>query len=256
MATCLNFKAATALALVIGLPGTQATAQSAGDLVQAETVASSQSITIRRFPSVYGAPSAFAGAPNAGFVGLSYVSKGGDANGDIAAGYTFGNAVEAVSVTGTLVISDLDDFADSGNLNMSLSRLVATGSRSLTFVGATVNDLAGWGKTGDASYRVYASHIFTVGDLTDEFPMQVTFGYGDTAKAVKGKASEGGFFGGVGVGLTANLGVSASFTESQVNAGVSFGIPQVPGLGVSIGVSDIGENVGDRTTFLSLGYGF
>jgi len=202
--------------------------------VQAETVASSQSITIGRFPSVFDAPSAYAGAPNAGFVGLSYVKKGGDANGDIAAGYTFGNAVEAVSVTGTLVVTDLDHFADSGNLNMSLSRFVATGSRSLTFVGATVNDLAGWGKTGDASYRVYASHIFTIGDWTDEIPMQVTFGCGDTAKAVKGKASECGFFGGVGVGLTANLGVSASFTEFQVNAGVSFGITQVPGLGMSI----------------------
>ncbi|MEM8882382.1 MAG: hypothetical protein AAGC82_17480 [Pseudomonadota bacterium] len=218
----------------------------------------------RRFPSIFGSPSAFPSPGGTGFAGLNYVNpregiEGNGADGDDGAGYTIGNPVENVSVTFGVAITSLQDFADSGSFSVSAARAVSITQQSLTFVGASAGNLGAWGDAQESpeSYAAYISHLRALPTGAGEIPVQFTIGYGDeTTFDEDGETIGEGAFVGLGVGVAQNFSLGVSATETQLNAGVGFGIPELPSVSVSMGVFDITNNVERRQFSLGVSLGF
>jgi hypothetical protein len=220
----------------------------------------------RTFPGIFGVASAVAAPGGSGYAALTYVSprggvSGAGADGDIALGYTIGNPIENLSVSAGVNINGLiDNFGDSGNLNLSLSRMVNIGERSLTFVGASAGNLAGWGDASDSeeSFAGYVSHVVAFDSTNGEIPVQFTLGYGNqTTLSDDGRGTLGdGVFYGVGVGVTETLSLSLSGTETQFNVGGTVLVPAVDGLAVSAGVYDATDNASRRQYALTVAFSF
>ncbi len=217
------------------------------------------------FPSIFGAASAVAPAGGTGYVALTYANPrngisgfGGD--GDVAAGYTFGNPVEGISVSVGVVVTGLEPFGDSGSLNVGVSRLVGSSDRSATFVGASALGLGGWGdaEADGESYAGYVSHLRSVGLGSSEVPVQLTLGYGNRTTLAgdrSGRVEDGVFFG-IGAGVAENLSLSVSGTATQLNAGATLAIPQLDGLSLSAGVFDVLDNTDRQQATVTVAYGF
>lgn len=257
-------------AMLVLMVGQQAFAQ--GDALGASDVMSSQVIqpsgvtTALAFPSVFGIASAVASPGGSGFVALSYVNpRGGVENaggdGDMAFGYSIGNPVEYVGATISVNVLGLEPFADSGNVSVSVSRLLRAGGSSATFIGLGVGDLLDWGDANGGSpvYTLTGSHIWSLrGTGGVEVPMQVSLGYGSSTTLSddgRGGISQGGYVG-FGVGVTPSLAVSVSATETQLNIGASLSVLDVPGLGFSFGVFDVADNTNRQQLSLGVSFGF
>jgi hypothetical protein len=220
----------------------------------------------RTFPGIFGVASAVAAPSGSGYAALTYVSPRGGvssngADGDIGLGYTIGNPIENVSVSAGINLNSLtDNFGDSGNLNLSLSRMVNIGERSMTFVGASAGNLAGWGDASDSevSFAGYVSHVVAFGSTNGEVPVQFTLGYGNqTTLSDDGIGTLGdGIFYGVGVGVTETLSLSLSGTETQFNVGGTVLVPAVDGLAVTAGVYDATVNASRRQYSLTVAFSF
>ena len=251
-----------AVALMFGATGS--IAQTSGASREGPTQIETPSGDARRFPSVFGAASAFPSPPRSGFVGLTYANprggiEGEGPDGDLGAGYTIGNPIENVSLTFGLAITSLEGFGDSGSLSLNAARALSIGAQSLTFVGASASNLAAWGdaEASPEAYAAYVSHLRTFPTARGgEVPVLFTAGYGDQITLDNAGAVGDGFFVGVGVGVARNLSVSLSATETQVNTGISFGIPDIPRVSVSMGVFDVTNNVERRQFSLGVSYGF
>jgi len=259
----IALSAATLLAPALPL---QAQTNSVG-AIQADVTATTQTaVKARRFPTVFSSPSAVGGVNNVAFIGATYVNPRKNAqgdsagDGDIVFGYSFGNVAESLAVTTAVAINSVhyDDFADSGGLSLSASRLLSLKSSSATFLGAAANNLAAWGdsKPGGETYSIYGSHVTTFGPAENAYPVQFTLGYGSASRVTSSGSSEEGLFGGAGVGLTRSLGMSFSFTQSQLNLGLGASFASLPGFGISTGVLDVTDNTDNRQFALSLSYGF
>jgi len=215
------------------------------------------------FPTVAGAPSAVAPRAGAGFVGLTYATprggvSGAGGDGDLVAGYSIGSPIENVSLTFGMALTGLDPLGDAGSLSLSGSRLVHVGSNSATFLGATASNLAAWGPSSSRSeqYTAYASHIVAIDKGSLEIPVQFVLGYGtDNTRGTNGVRISDGAFAGVGVGIAENVSASMSFTETQINVGASFNIPNTS-LSASLSVLDVTDNTERQQVTLSLAYGF
>lgn len=241
--------------------GGSVVAQTAGDMVSSEPAPSSDS---RRFPSIFGAASAFPSPGGTGFVGLNYVNprsgiSGLGPDGDAVAGYTIGNPVEDISATFGLTITSLQGFGDSGSLSLSGARAVAVNDNALTFLGASASNLAAWGdaQLTPESYSAYVSHLFSLPLAASEMPVQLTAGYGNRITYDDQGLDIGeGLFIGAGFGLGENLSAGVSATETQLNAGVGFSLPEFDQVNVSMGVFDITDNVNRRQFSLGVSLGF
>ena len=259
----ISFICGLAAILVLNAPG--AMAQTSGASAEGPTQIETPSGEARRFPSVFGAASAFPSPPRSGFVGLTYANprggiEGSGPDGDLGAGYTIGNPIENVSLTFGLAITSLEGFGDSGSLSLNVARALSIGPQSLTFVGASASNLAAFGDAEDApeAYAVFVSHLRT-------FPHRARWRSAgvvhsrlwrsDRRSMIFGAVGDG-FFVGVGVGVARNLSVSVSATETQLNTGISFGIPDIPRVSVSMGVFDVTNNVERRQFSLGVSYGF
>lgn len=221
--------------------------------------------SVRSFPSIFGAASAIPAPGGTAFVGATYANprggvSGDGGDGDLLAGYTFGNPVDLVSVTAGVQITGLDPFGDSGAFSLSLARLLRAGGNSATFVGGAASNLLAWGdaRAFDEQYSGYVSHAFAAPSPMGEVPLQVTLGFGtDTTLDEDGSGDlEDGIFYGLGVGLTRNLSASISGTETQLNLGVGIAVPAIPGLGVSAGVFDITDNVERQQVAVTVAFSF
>lgn len=215
------------------------------------------------FPTVAGAPSAVAPKSGSGFLGLTYATprggvSGAGGDGDLVAGYSVGSPLENLSLTFGLALTGLEPLGDAGSLSLSASRLAHVGGNSATFVGATVSNLAAWGVNADRSeqFTVYASHILAVDKGDVEIPLQFVIGYGtDNTRQSDGLTIEDGAFAGVGVGITPNMSASMSFTETQLNLGASFNIPDST-ISTSLSLLDVTDNTNRQQVTLSVAYGF
>ena len=262
MITKLPLASAFAAAALVVMPMSASAQETPTAPVPAGMAAST---TVNAFPAIFGAASAFPAPGNTGFVALSYGNprggiSGAGGDGDLAVGYTFGSPVTGVSLTAGINVTGLAPFADSGNIFLSLSRALHVGERGATFVGVSGGNLLAWGDAAadDESYSVYVSHLTTVGGAGMELPVQFTFGYGNaTTQSADGFAYVGdGFFAGAGVGLTQNLSVGFSATETAFNVGATATVPGVDGLGITAGFYDATNNVERRQFTLSVGYSF
>ncbi|MBM1817376.1 hypothetical protein [Pseudosulfitobacter pseudonitzschiae] len=233
------------------------------DAVQAPQASLPSPSSQLAFPSVAGVPSAVAPKSGSGFVGLVYATprggvSGAGGDGDFIAGYSVGNAVKNVSLTFGLAVTGLDPFGDAGSLSISASKLVHVGGNSATFIGGTISNLAAWGPNSNRpeQYSVYGSHIVSVdGKNGIEIPLQFVLGYGtDNTRNSNGTVDDG-LFAGVGVGVTQNMSASMSFTETQLNVGVSFGVPDTS-ISSSLSVLDVTDNTDRRQVAFSIAYSF
>jgi hypothetical protein len=217
------------------------------------------------FPAIFGASSAIPAPGGTAYGVLTYTNprrgvagQGGD--GDLALGYVFGSPVDGISVTTGVNITSLDGFGEDGSFDISVAGMLRASGNSATFIGASAGNILAWGnaKLDDEAYSVYVSEAVGFHTATREIPMQFTLGYGDnTTRADDGSGTMGeGFFVGMGVGLTESLSASVSATETQANIGISMAVPQVPGLGLSLGVYDVTDNTDRRQTALSVGFSF
>ena len=260
-----RFLAIIGIALACAMPGSFASAQPSGASREGPTGLSGAGGEIRRFPSIFGAASAFPSPGGTGFVGLNYVNpRGGIAgegpDGDFGAGYTIGNPIENISLTFGLSITSLKDFGADGSLSISAARALVIADRSLTFVGASASNLVAWGdaQLNPEAYSIYISHLTAVPLANGELPVQVSAGYGDRITLSEdglGRIDEGAFVG-IGLGVTENLAVSLSATETQLNAGLGFGVPEFPNVSIGMGVFDVTDNVDRRQFSLSVSLGF
>ncbi|MCB2128659.1 MAG: hypothetical protein KDE03_06175 [Rhodobacteraceae bacterium] len=221
--------------------------------------------TTKAFPAIFGANSAIPAPGGTGYAALTFATPrrgiaGSGADGDLALGYVLGSPVTGLSVTGGLNITSLKDFGEDGSVDISVARMLRAGGNSATFVGASAGNLLAWGsaKSDDESVSAYVSHLMTVNATSGEIPMQFTLGYGNnTTRADDGTGTMGeGFFAGFGLGLTDVLSASVSATETQANIGVALAVPQVPGLGISLGVYDVTDNTDRQQTALTVGFSF
>lgn len=232
----------------------------------APAVVAAASLASAAFPSVFGVGSAVPAPAGSRFVALSYVNprggiSGSDGDGDLSFGMSVGNPVEAVSATFAVNILGLDPFGDSGNVSISLSRLLRAGGNSATFAGIAVTDLLGWGDAEgeDPVYTVTASHLVGLTTASGrEIPLQFVVGFGNETTLSDdglGTISEGAYLG-LGVGLTQSLAASISATETQINMGLSASIPDLPGLGVSLGVYDVTDNTSRQQISIGASFSF
>ncbi|MEM9318923.1 MAG: hypothetical protein AAGA70_07930 [Pseudomonadota bacterium] len=258
------FLAQSVVILVLAMGPTDAMAQATGASREGPTQLESPTGEVRRFPSVFGAATAFPSPAGSGFAGLTYANprggiEGEGPDGDAGAGYTVGNPIENVSLTFGLAITSLEGFGDSGSLSVSAARAISVGPRSLTFAGVSASNLAAWGDAEDSpeAYAAYVSHLRTLRTNSGEIPILLTAGWGDQITIDEDTgAIEEGIFVGVGVGVARNLSVSVSATETQLNTGIGFSIPDLPRISVSMGVFDVTNNVERRQFSLGVSLGF
>jgi hypothetical protein len=219
----------------------------------------------RAFPAIFGAASAVAPAGGSGYVALTYANPrngiaGSDGDGDLVAGYTFGNPVDAISVSVGVAITGLDPFGDSGSFSIGASRLLGSTDRSATFVGVSVLGIGSWGDAvaDGESYNIYGSHLTSLPLGSADIPLQLTLGYGTrTTLSSDGLGQvEDGFFYGIGAGVTQALSISVSGTATQVNAGAVLSIPGIEGLSVSAGMFDILDNTERQQVTATVAYSF
>ncbi|UWR39603.1 hypothetical protein [Sulfitobacter sp. W074] len=250
-----------AISTVVVTFGSSAFAQS--DAVLAPQASLPSPSTQLAFPTVAGAPSAVAPRSGSGFVGLTYATprggvSGAGGDGDLVAGYSVGSPLENLSLTFGLALTGLEPLGDAGSLSLSASRLARVSGNSATFVGATVSNLAAWGVNSNRSeqYTVYASHIVAIEKGNVEVPLQFVVGYGtENTRQSDGIEIEDGAFAGVGVGITPNMSASMSFTETQLNLGASFNIPNST-ISTSLNLLDVTDNTNRQQMTLSVAYGF
>ena len=251
---------------IAGASAAQANGVGAGELGITPLVVPAERTTQLAFPSVFGVASAVAAPGGSGFAALSYVNPrggvtGSDGDGDFSFGYTVGNPIEGVSATVAVNILGLDPFGESGTLSVNFSRLLRAGGNSATFVGLAAGNFLGWGdaENNDTTYTIAASHlvgITTAGGV--EIPMQVSVGYGNESTLSDdglGVAGPGAFIG-LGVGVTETLSASLSATQTQLNVGFSLSVPQVPGLGLSLGMFDVTDNTNRQQVSLGASFSF
>ena len=216
------------------------------------------------FPSIFGVPSAVAPKSKSFFFGATYATpragvSGAGGDGDLVAGYTIGNPIDAVSITFGLAVTGVDPLGDAGALSISASRLLQASGNSATFLGFSVSNVLPWGvnKNRDEMYSFYASHRVGATLGGKEIPLQFTIGYGtDTIRdgSGTGVTSDGAFIG-MGIGLTNALSGSISATETQVNAGMTFLVPDA-GVSMTLGVMDVFDNTDRQQVAFSVGMSF
>lgn len=214
------------------------------------------------FPGSFGVPSAVSPGPNTGFVGVSFSTPRGGIEGngpdiESSVGYSFGNPLDAVSVTVSVNVTGSDPFGDAGSFSVSASRLLRAGGSSVTFLGATVANLLDWGVAVDPTYSAYLSHLTSIELVGSEVPVQLVAGYGsDITRSTDGSGDiDDGLFAGFGLGVSENLSAGISVTATQVNAGFSYSLPETP-IGATISVLDILDTTDRRTFVASLSYNF
>ena len=182
--------------------------------------------------------------------GTTEREDGSGTDGSFAFGAGFGDANEGLGVqlTANITSANPADIGDSGYLGVKVGTKLPF--EAPTYVALSVDNLAGWGDSSEND--VTASVALTrFGELSlggSDYPTMSTLGI---------ETIEGGdpsMFGGFGIGLTEYIGASVSHDSSNVNFGLGFKVPDVPGLSASITLDDAFENDGDRRATFSVSY--
>lgn len=199
------------------------------------------------------------------FFGLTYTTprggvKGRGGDGDLSFGAGFGSPIDAIGFQATANITSVhpSDFGDSGSFGFKAARALILQPNHVVFGAISAGNVGAWGdgKGSDATWNVTVSGITQIDGAALIHPVMWTIGYGsDAVLSTAGSSqTEAGLFGGVGIGVTRNIGFSVSATKSQLNAGIGFSIPGLDGVNVSYGINDIANNMKRRQQTLSISY--
>jgi uncharacterized membrane protein (Fun14 family) len=214
----------------------------------------------RAFPSTFGVATTVAPRYGAGFVGATYANLRGGVSGagaDAVAGYSVGNAIDAISLTFGVAFIGLDLLGDAGAFSVKASRLIQVVGSSATFAGITFPNLLAWGANSNRRVMtgVYISHLVGIPSGEAEIPVQLTLGYGtETTHKCDGSGILGdGLFARIGLGVAPKISMGVSATCAQVNMGAT---PTTPGtrMGTTIGVFDMTNATELRQVSLSVGF--
>jgi len=259
-------KTASAFATVtfaVGLGASAVFAQSTGPVQAPSATLPSPSAQLA-FPGTFGVPSAVAPRSGSAFVGATYATprggvSGAGGDGDLVAGYSIGNPLDAVSLTIGLALTGTNPLGDAGAFSLTASRLLQAGGNTATFFGVSASNLLPWGVNARRSeqYSGYVSHLVGVKAGSVEIPLQFVLGYGtdNTRDSAGAGLLSDGVFAGFGIGVSENTSVSVSATRTQVNVGMSYALPRT-GLSATFGVMDATDNTDRQQVSFSVGYGF
>ena len=234
------------------------------DVVQAPASSLASPSVVLAFPGTFGVPTAVAPRSGTVFIGATYANprggvSGAGGDGDIVAGYSVGNPIDAVSLTFGVALTGVAPLGDAGSFSLSASRLLQVGGKSATFAGVSVSNLGAWGVNANRPemFSAYVSHLLGVDVGRFEVPVQVTVGYGSdsTRKGDGSGVLEDGAFAGVGIGISEAASVSLSVNRTQLNVGATWSTPGIPG-SATFGVLDVTDNTERRQFSLSVGFAF
>ena len=176
------------------------------------------------------------------------------ADGSIVLGFGLGDASKTVGVQVSASITSLtDDFGDSGSLSIKAARQI-TGLAVPTFVGLSLDRLAGWGDgtliDESASLAVTLFPVARIGGQA--YPVMITAGYGDS---VLNHHRDPGAYVGAGIGITENFGASFAWTGESVTLGTAFKFDGLDNVRFSASVEDAFDQVdGQRLTVTATYY--
>jgi hypothetical protein len=214
--------------------------------------------------TLFGAETAFILPHGFGYIGATLTDPrvgiaGSGRDGDLSFGAGFGNPVSAVGVQVDVNITGIfNGFADSGSLTLKTARALVLQPNQAVFGAVSISNVAAWGDAAvsDAQWNMTISGLTQIEGPTLIHPIIWTVGYGSDAvlQATGSSLTTAGFFGGVGVGLTKNTGISVSATQNQLNAGIGLKVPGLNGVSISYGVIDITDNMERKQHSLSVSY--
>ncbi|TDK46855.1 hypothetical protein [Antarcticimicrobium luteum] len=238
------------LAIAIGLAAPAARAQEAvGAGLPYYEEGAAKNLTLLGIPSATVAPHGL------GFASLGLTSKRGGVlnewDGSLALGLGLGDAERALGFQLTANLTSLTNaFGDSGYFEAKVSRLVSSGDTPL-YLGAQVEGLAKWGQasTVPTRGRIMATWFPDLSAGGDLFPLMVTVGYGTHLRNAR---TDPGVFGGVGIGVNRNLGLSAAWTGETLDLGASWKFDDIDWMTVSAEINDATDRLGQRRVSITV----
>ena len=182
------------------------------------------------------------------------VGPGTGLDGSMALGFGLGSAEDNVGLQFTSHITSLtDNFGDSGYFELKASRRVIAGDTP-TYVGLSVTG----GGFGDASIRDTTASVavtslrqFQFSPTGPSYPIMFTLGAGTHER---NNETDPGVFGGVGIGVNENFGVSASWSGEYLNLGTAFRFENSENFGVSATLFDAFDQEDSRRLGLTFTY--
>lgn len=224
-----------------------------GDRADAQSQPAAKNVTLLGIQSATVAPHGLA------FGVISLTNKGvenasREEDGSLGFGVGVGNAQTGVGLQFSAQITSLsDDFADSGFLEVKAARQIVGGTTP-TFIAASI-DGAGWGDSSDrdtgGAVMVTSLRQVRFSESGEFYPIMFTLGVGTNER---NNGDDPGFFGGLGIGLTPNVGISAAWGGDAVNLGASFRFDQVDNLGVTATLFDAFDQEDSRRISVSVSY--
>ncbi len=234
-------RAASSVAVVLAL-GSGAQAQ---DVTSAEFVEFLEALTAAGSPpkNVYlpGVSHATVAPRGTGYASATLMNprdgvptSGWDASTSFGLG--FGNAAEGIGASIQVNVTGTQPFGTDGDFSLRFSREIDAS----THIGLGINRLAGWGRNGtiEPHAELMLTHFTSFGSGMGNMPLMITFG---ANSASQGDRIDPGVFGGVGFGLSENVGFGVSFKNGYFNAGFGVTMPGVEGLSMTADVSNINE---------------
>jgi hypothetical protein len=216
--------------------------------------------TLTGFPSVPGIDSATTAPHGIMFVsavlGERTSSNGAPVDkkedGNLAFGIGLGDAHTGISAQLSVTLTSVQNFAASGYANLKFSRLIYSGENPI-YAGVSFDRLGGWGDSSvlDSSQTLSITGFSAFISDDKKYPFMWTLGYGSNTK---NGGSEKGFQAGVGMGIYKNTSIGLSTNGDQVNAGLSFNLPDIEGASISVGVSDVFDNSDARSASIGVNY--
>ncbi|EYD76429.1 hypothetical protein Rumeso_01987 [Rubellimicrobium mesophilum DSM 19309] len=211
----------------------------------------SKLVSIQGIRSATVAPSGLA----YGAVALTNRQQDGDEfvdgpEGSLSFGFGVGDASRTVGLQFSVNLTSLSDgVGESGSLSIKASRRLG-GLRVPTYVGLSVDRLAGWGEAEDfdpsTSLAVTMFPRIEVGD--ESYPLMLTAGVGSD---IVDDQSDPGVFLGAGVGLTHNLGASVAWTGETVSLGTVFRVDGLDSMRFGASVDDVFDQEDRRRLVLT-----
>jgi len=182
------------------------------------------------------------------------ISAGPRQDGSMAFGLGLGSAEDAVGVQITGFVTSLtDNFGDSGYFEVKAARRISAGETP-TYIALAING-AGF---GDARRRETAGTVALTSfrqvrfsDGGPLYPMMFTLGAGTNERNAE---RDPGIFGGIGIGLTKNLGLSAAWSGEYVNLGAALRFDGLDNFSIGATLSDTFNQKNSRRIDVSFTY--
>ena len=189
--------------------------------------------------TLVGIPSATVAPHGSAYISLSGANRqsatNDDPDGAMSFGLGFGSAEESLGVQLSASLTSLtDSFGDSGYFAVKASRRLHASPQALTYVGLSVDRIAGWGDVAGDDVRADLT-LSTFTRVGDSYPLMISLGVGTNRRD---NETEAGVFGGVGMGFSPYFGASLAWTGETVTLGSSYRVDGLDNVYFSLALED------------------